>query len=124
MASYVTQYNLPVTPFDLPTGIEQPVAYYALNDGIGFDLKESVSGKIDAGKVIYDTAHQTVAYDQPSWVDVRRMPSPSASACDTLPCSPSTLPPTRGHTEATRLSVCVHLRAVAGRVLWQGDRVR
>ena len=65
----------PLRPFDLPTGIEQPVAYYALDEGAGFDLKESVSGKIDAGKVIYDTAHQTVAYDQPNWVDVRRVPS-------------------------------------------------
>ena len=69
MAAYVKQYNLPVTPFDLPAGIEQPVAYYALDEGAGFDLKESVSGKIDAGKVIYDTAHQTVAYDQPNWVN-------------------------------------------------------
>ena len=75
MASYVKQYNLPVTPFDLPAGIEQPVAYYALDEGAGFDLKESVSGKIDAGKVIYDAAHQTVTYDQPNWVNVRRVPS-------------------------------------------------
>ena len=75
MASYVKQYNLPVTPFDLPAGIEQPVAYYALDEGAGFDLKESVSGKIDAGKVIYDTAHQNVTYDQPNWVNVRRVPS-------------------------------------------------
>ena len=75
MASYVKHYNLPVTPFDLPAGIEQPVAYYALDDGIGFDLKESVSGKIDAGKVIYDTDHQTVTYDQPNWVEVRGVPS-------------------------------------------------
>ena len=72
MAAYVTQYNLPVTPFDLPDGIAQPVAYYALDEGSGFALKESVSGKIDGGKVIYDTEHQTVTYDQPNWVEVRR----------------------------------------------------
>ena len=72
MASYVKQYNLPVTPFDLPAGIAQPVAYYALDEGSGFDLKESVSGKIDAGKVIYDAEHQTTNYTQPNWVEVRR----------------------------------------------------
>ena len=73
MASYVEQYNLPVTPFDLPAGIAQPVAYYALDEGIGFDLKESVSGKIDSGRVLYEDAHQTVTYDQPNWIDVRSM---------------------------------------------------
>ena len=87
MASYVTQYNLPVTPFDLPAGIAQPVAYYALDEGIGFDLKESVSGKIDAGKVIYDTNHQTVTYDQPNWVDVRLRRAPS-----TQPLAPAAGP--------------------------------
>ena len=87
MAAYVTQYNLPVTPFDLPAGIAQPVAYYALDEGIGFDLKESVSGKIDAGKVIYDTNHQTVTYDQPNWIDVRLRRAPS-----TQPLAPAAGP--------------------------------
>ena len=115
MASYVTQYNLPVTPFDLPAGIEQPVAYYALNDGIGFDLKESVSGKIDAGKVIYDTAHQTVAYDQPNWVKVRRGPSthtaraPAALSHAVQARYPPHAWPHRGHTfERLRAPACGH----------------
>ena len=106
MASYVKQYNLPVTPFDLPAGIEQPVAYYALNDGIGFDLKESVSGKIDAGKVIYDTKHQTVTYDQPNWVDVRRVPSTHtapAPAALSHAVQAHALPPTRVATQRPRI---------------------
>ena len=42
------------------------VAYYAFNDGSGFDLKEAVSGRND-GKVLYEPEVQTVTYDQPNW---------------------------------------------------------
>ena len=57
--------------FEVPTEVGSPVAYYALDEGTGFELRESISGAA-AGKVIYDTEHQTVAYDQPNWVNVRR----------------------------------------------------
>ena len=60
--------------FVVPTEVGSPVAYYALDEGTGFELRESISGAAAAGKVIYDTEHQTVAYDQPNWVNVRRPP--------------------------------------------------
>merc|ERR1712144_186564 len=69
MQSYIDQYNLPVTPFDLPADIPQPVAYYGLDEGAGFDLKESVTGVINAGSVIYDADHQTVNYAEPNWME-------------------------------------------------------
>ena len=61
--------------FVVPAEVGSPVAYYALDEGTGFELRESISGAAAAGKVIYDTAHQTVAYDQPNWVNVRRPPA-------------------------------------------------
>ena len=60
--------------FVVPTEVGSPVAYYALDEGTGFELRESISGAAD-GKVIYDPTHQTVAYDQPNWVNVRRPPA-------------------------------------------------
>ena len=45
------------------------VAYYALNDGTGFDLRESVSNTPNAGRVLYEDEHQTVNYTQPNWVE-------------------------------------------------------
>ena len=60
--------------FVVPTEVGSPVAYYALDEGTGFELRESISGAAAAGKVIYDPGHQTVAYDQPNWVNVRRPP--------------------------------------------------
>ena len=42
------------------------VAYYAFNEGSGFDLKEAVSGRLD-GKVIYSEGIQTTPYKQPNW---------------------------------------------------------
>jgi hypothetical protein len=42
------------------------VAYYAFDEGSGFDLKEAVTGQLD-GKVLYEPAVQTVTYDQPNW---------------------------------------------------------
>ena len=61
--------------FVVPTEVGSPVAYYALDEGTGFELRESISGDAAAGKVIYDPTHQTVAYDQPNWVNVRRPPA-------------------------------------------------
>ena len=60
--------------FVVPTEVGSPVAYYALDEGTGFELRESISGAA-AGRVIYDADHQTVAYDQPNWVNVRRPPA-------------------------------------------------
>ena len=60
--------------FVVPTEVGSPVAYYALDEGTGFELRESISGAAD-GKVIYDPTPQTVAYDQPNWVNVRRPPA-------------------------------------------------
>ena len=60
--------------FVVPTEVGSPVAYYALDEGTGFELRESISKDAAAGKVIYDPGHQTVAYDQPNWVNVRRPP--------------------------------------------------
>ena len=65
--------------FVVPAEVGSPVAYYALDEGSGFELRESISGVADAGRVLYDTEHQTVAYDQPNWVNVRSKP-----ATDTL----------------------------------------
>ena len=42
------------------------VAYYAFDEGSGFDLKEAVSGQLD-GKVLYEAEDQTVTYSQPNW---------------------------------------------------------
>ena len=42
------------------------VAYYAFDEGSGFDLKEAVSGQLD-GKVLYEAEDQTVSYSQPNW---------------------------------------------------------
>ena len=61
--------------FVVPTEVGSPVAYYALDEGTGFELRESISKDAAAGKVIYDPTHQTVAYDQPNWVNVRRPPA-------------------------------------------------
>ena len=87
MQGYVEQYKLPVTPFDLPAGIAQPVAYYALDEGSGFELKESVSGKTDAGKVIYDAEQQSMTYDQPNWVNVRRAACARHAAASPCACT-------------------------------------
>ena len=38
-------------PEVLPASIPDPVAYYPLNDGEGYLLKETMSGKPDAGYV-------------------------------------------------------------------------
>ena len=103
--------------FVVPTEVGSPVAYYALDEGTGFELRESISGAAD-GKVIYDPTHQTVAYDQPNWVNVRRPPATDvatgvASHGRSRPTLRESLPPTL--TAALTAS---------GRVLWQGDRVR
>ena len=44
------------------------VAYYAFDEGSGFDLKEAVSGQLD-GKVLANPGDQPAgyAYDQPNW---------------------------------------------------------
>jgi len=59
-------------PEHLPASIPDPLVYYFLNDGSGFNLKDSVSGKADAGRVIYDATHQSVDYTEPNWVDDER----------------------------------------------------
>ena len=65
--SYVTMYNLPQTPFLMPTGVPQPLAYYYLDEGAGFDLKESVAGNRTAGHVTYEDDHQITNYTNPNW---------------------------------------------------------
>ena len=65
--SYVTMYNIPQTPFLMPTGVPQPLAYYYLDEGAGFDLKESVAGNRTAGHVTYEDDHQITNYTNPNW---------------------------------------------------------
>ena len=65
--SYVTMYNIPQTPFPMPTGVPQPLAYYYLDEGAGFDLKESVAGNRTAGHVTYEDDHQITNYTNPNW---------------------------------------------------------
>ena len=102
--------------FVVPAEVGSPVAYYALDEGTGFELRESISGAAAAGKVIYDTAHQNITYDQPNWVNVRRPPATAvATGVASHRCGPALreLPPT--------LTVVL---TASGRVLWQRDRVR
>ena len=44
------------------------VAYYAFDEGTGFDLKEAVTGQLD-GKVLANPGDQPAGftYDQPNW---------------------------------------------------------
>ena len=49
--SYVTLFNLPTTPFLMPSGIPRPLAYYYLDEGHGWHLRESVGGNHTAGSV-------------------------------------------------------------------------
>jgi hypothetical protein len=52
--------------------IPDPLAYYPLNDGEGYLLKEAMSGKPDAGYVVYEEEYQTADYTEPHWpVDER-----------------------------------------------------
>ena len=102
--------------FVVPAEVGSPVAYYALDEGTGFELRESISGAAAAGKVIYDTAHQNITYDQPNWVNVRRPPATAvATGVASHRCGPALResPPT--------LTVVL---TASGRVLWQRDRVR
>ena len=52
----------------LPASIPDPLAYYFLDEGQGFALKDFISGN-DDGRVVYDGGHQTVAYTEPNWTD-------------------------------------------------------
>ena len=59
-------------------------AYYVFDDGAGFDLKESVSNVSKAGRVLYESKHQTVNYTQPNWYTA---PTPLLNHSYTAPSS-------------------------------------
>jgi len=47
-----------------------PLAYYYLNEGSGWDLKESVSGNATSGTIVYDADHQiNTEHTGPNWVE-------------------------------------------------------
>ena len=54
-----------------PSTIPDPLAYYALDDGSGFELRDTVSGA-DSGRVLYDANHQSTTYTEPNWTDDER----------------------------------------------------
>ena len=58
-------------PAVLPSTIPDPLAYYALDDGSGFELRDTVSGA-DSGRVLYDANHQSTTYTEPNWTDDER----------------------------------------------------
>ena len=58
-------------PTVLPASIPDPLAYYQLDDGSGFDLLDTVSGS-NAGRVIYAADHQSTTYTDPNWTDDER----------------------------------------------------
>lgn len=50
--------------------VPAPLAYYYLDDGAGYDLKESVSGDPAAGSVIFVEEHQVNStHTEPNWID-------------------------------------------------------
>ena len=62
------------------------VAYYAFDEGTGFDLKEAVTGQLD-GKVLANPGDQPAGftYDQPNWqTDERFGTVISCCSADTL----------------------------------------
>jgi len=67
--SYVDKYGLTVTPFEMPSNIPTPMAYYFMDEGHGWDLKESVSQDSMAGRVNYVEGHQVNHnYTEPNWI--------------------------------------------------------
>ena len=58
-------------PTVLPSSIPDPLAYYPLDDGSGFNLRDTVSGS-NTGKVIYVEDQQSTTYTKPNWKDDER----------------------------------------------------
>ena len=69
LALLLSAASLPTSSGILPfaKSFDSLVAYYVFDDGAGFDLKESVSNVSNAGRVLYESKHQTVNYTQPNW---------------------------------------------------------
>ena len=69
LALLLSAASLPTSSGILPfaKSFDSLVAYYVFDDGAGFDLKESVSNVSNAGRVLYESKHQTVSYTQPNW---------------------------------------------------------
>jgi len=58
------------TPGFFTDELPAPLAYYYLDEGSGWDLKESVSNNTTSGTVVYDADHQiNTNHTGPNWVD-------------------------------------------------------
>ena len=81
---YVTKYKLVTTPFVMPAAIPQPLAYYYLDEGHGWNLRESISGNSAAGVVTYDTSDthpENANYTEPNWSEDEFFGSAITCAC-------------------------------------------
>ena len=73
-ASTLSSANAATTLFEMPATIPQPLAYYYLDEGHGWNLRESISGNSAAGVVTYvtydtsdDTHPENANYTEPNW---------------------------------------------------------
>ena len=70
--AYVSTFNLPTTPFLMPAGIQRPLAYYYLDEGHGWNLRDTIAGNSTAGEVTYEdtSSHpENANYTEPNWRD-------------------------------------------------------
>ena len=83
-ASKLSSANAATTLFEMPATIPQPLAYYYLDEGSGWNLRESISGNSAAGVVTYDTSDthpENANYTEPNWSEDEFFGSAITCAC-------------------------------------------
>ena len=70
IAALLVNARTAASAFAVPNAVGAPIAYYHLDEGVGFDLKESITDNPTGGRILYDADHQTVNYAEPNWMEV------------------------------------------------------